>query len=537
MKWIKALSLVFLVLMVSQSWGYVLNGVDWNWCPGMPMCENYEINPNCADGSAGTPSDQIAYIQNGADAWTNEGNANFAFHYGGTTTIDDWAYDGHNVCTFVMYSTGSIATTYYWFSGGNIYECDIVFNDLDYQWNGVGDPAYNEMDIWNIAAHEFGHWLSLGHSEYYWATMYAYADYGETYKRDLYFDDIDGIQAIYGIAGPEIELTPDPVEVFNCDTGVFFVKNTGAGDLAVSSVDVSQTSWITSATPSSFTVPTGDSQQVTFFMDTLGLTDTLYNGIIVVYSNANNQPQDTEDVILHLGGPDSSAAYWFSLSETNPTQVTNLPVATGDTITLHAWTFVRAPHWDVIGGFTFPIGFDTLFIDAIGMTCDESTLGNYMFHGVRWPGDSLGQNPGQAMWYGAVCFSGCMSVDSTPYHLGSITFVVLQSPSDSQMVIDTLMYPPSNYATLGNGGGTATVWPEWHKFYISPLIAICGDINGDGQIGMGDITYLANYLFGQGPPPVSDWAADVNGDGSVNTNDLIYYANYLFGGGPPLNCP
>lgn len=537
MKWVKVLSLVFLMLAASQLWGYALEGVDWNWCPNPPgpMCEPYEVNPNCQDASAGTPDDQIAYIQNGADAWTNEGNANFTYNYGGTTTIDDWAYDGHNVCTFVMYSTNSIATCYYWSSSGNIYEFDIVFNDLDYQWNGVGDPAYNEMDIWNIAAHEFGHGLGMGHSEYYWATMYAYADYGETYKRDLYFDDIDGIQAIYGIQGPDITLTPNPVDVFNSDTGVFFVKNVGMGDLTVYNVDVSPTSWITSASPTNFTVNAGDSQTVTFLMDTLGL-DTLNNGIMVVYSNDNDEPQDTENVTLHLGGPDSSAAYWFSLSETDPTQITNLPVAVGDTIALHAWLFVRAPHWDLIGGFTFPIGFDTLYLNAIGMTCDENSLGNYMFHGTRWPGDSLGENPGQALWYAAVCFSGCMNVDSTPYHIGSISFVVLQSPSDSQMVIDTLMYPPSNYANLGNEGGTATVWPEWHQFYISSGI-ICGDINGDAQIGIGDITYLANYLFAQGPPPVSNWAADVNGDGSVNTNDLVYYANYLFGGGPGLNCP
>jgi hypothetical protein len=71
-----------------------------------------------------------------------------------------------------------------------------------------------------------------------------------------------------------------------------------------------------------------------------------------------------------------------------------------------------------------------------------------------------------------------------------------------------------------------------------PIVTyLCGDTNGDGFVNMADMSYLANYLFFGGPPPVSMWAADVNGDGTVNTADLSYLSNFLFFGGPPLNCP
>jgi len=185
--------------------------------------------------------------------------------------------------------------------------------------------------------------------------------------------------------------------------------------------------------------------------------------------------------------PDSCGAYWFSLSATDPTPVTEYDSTWGDVFTLHAWLLVDAPNWQngVIGGFTFPIVYDTNYIDVekclegMGdtMTVDETTLGNYMFHGIRFPCDTIESSPpGQAMWYAAVCFSGCMPTDSTPQHIGSITFKLKEIPTTLQeslvTLIDTGMYPPSNYATMGDFGGTATVWPEWTPFMLNPASSV-----------------------------------------------------------------
>jgi hypothetical protein len=63
-----------------------------------------------------------------------------------------------------------------------------------------------------------------------------------------------------------------------------------------------------------------------------------------------------------------------------------------------------------------------------------------------------------------------------------------------------------------------------------------GDLNGDGNVNVADVTYLVSYLFqGGSPPPVLE-AADVNADNRVNIADITYLVNYLFRGGPgPLH--
>ncbi|MCH7691146.1 MAG: hypothetical protein IIA17_08905 [candidate division Zixibacteria bacterium] len=75
---------------------------------------------------------------------------------------------------------------------------------------------------------------------------------------------------------------------------------------------------------------------------------------------------------------------------------------------------------------------------------------------------------------------------------------------------------------------------------LSPIAAnsqVCGDVNGNGLGGnVGDFTYLLNYFFKGGPPPVDMSVADF--DGYLNFTPLE--TNYLIGhiccGGPPPNC-
>jgi hypothetical protein len=66
-----------------------------------------------------------------------------------------------------------------------------------------------------------------------------------------------------------------------------------------------------------------------------------------------------------------------------------------------------------------------------------------------------------------------------------------------------------------------------------PLPYICGDANGDGVVGPGDVVFLLNYLFIPGSPAPSPMAAgDVNCDGAVNAADVVYLLNWLFRNGP-----
>ena len=69
---------------------------------------------------------------------------------------------------------------------------------------------------------------------------------------------------------------------------------------------------------------------------------------------------------------------------------------------------------------------------------------------------------------------------------------------------------------------------------------ICGDADGDGEIDIGDVVYLINYLYRSGPPPQcqpSTACGDVNVDDVVDLGDVVYLINYLYKDGPPPGNP
>jgi hypothetical protein len=63
-----------------------------------------------------------------------------------------------------------------------------------------------------------------------------------------------------------------------------------------------------------------------------------------------------------------------------------------------------------------------------------------------------------------------------------------------------------------------------------------GDVNDNNHINVVDITYLVNWLFRDGTPPVPYGSGDLNTDGDINIIDLTYLVDYLFRGGEPPPC-
>jgi len=59
----------------------------------------------------------------------------------------------------------------------------------------------------------------------------------------------------------------------------------------------------------------------------------------------------------------------------------------------------------------------------------------------------------------------------------------------------------------------------------------CGDCNNDAVVDVGDVVYVINYLFKNGPPPQPMQAGDVNQDTVVDVGDVVYLINYLFKNG------
>ena len=65
-----------------------------------------------------------------------------------------------------------------------------------------------------------------------------------------------------------------------------------------------------------------------------------------------------------------------------------------------------------------------------------------------------------------------------------------------------------------------TTWPD-----IQP-----GDVNGDGQVKINDVSALISYLLSDSTTEINLIAADCNHDGAIKINDVNLLVNYLLSG-------
>ena len=182
------IAIIYVVFSTNPSFAYKYGGVKW---PDTDIPVGYYVNENTND----TTGEGLA-CQAASQTWSSVPASSFAFQYIGSTTRLAPSLDGYNVLSWGS-TGGSIATTYVWYMGSTIIECDMEFED-GYNWGTTG--AFNLMDVQNIATHEFGHFLlllDLYNSADSEKTMYGYGSYGETKKRTLDPDDIAGVSFIY----------------------------------------------------------------------------------------------------------------------------------------------------------------------------------------------------------------------------------------------------------------------------------------------------------------------------------------------------
>ncbi len=67
---------------------------------------------------------------------------------------------------------------------------------------------------------------------------------------------------------------------------------------------------------------------------------------------------------------------------------------------------------------------------------------------------------------------------------------------------------------------------------VSPTSVVAGDVDYNGSVDVGDLTFLVAYLFQGGPPPPIADLADVDASCAVDVGDLTYLVAYLFQSGP-----
>jgi hypothetical protein len=122
----------------------------------------------------------------------------FRFAYTGPSFQTTTTFDGINLVLFRNASSGSaIATTYWWSSGSRIVDADVVFWDGAFQFFAGSSGCSGGFYIEDIAVHEFGHALGLGHSTFTNATMYPSVSSCNMGNRTLDADDIAGVSALY----------------------------------------------------------------------------------------------------------------------------------------------------------------------------------------------------------------------------------------------------------------------------------------------------------------------------------------------------
>lgn len=122
---------------------------------------------------------------------SGEGNANTV------AVVDDgWEErSGHDRAAFAL------TTTFFLLDTGEIVDADLELNEDDWDFATCPEEGCMDgsVDLGNTLTHEAGHFFGLAHSDADpESTMWACADSGETFKRSLAPDDVEGMCTVYG---------------------------------------------------------------------------------------------------------------------------------------------------------------------------------------------------------------------------------------------------------------------------------------------------------------------------------------------------
>ena len=145
-------------------------------------------------------------IKAGFNTWTAASCSYMEWFYEGTTASGPESWGEEDGVNLLVWEEGDwpeeltdvVAATipiFYDCNPARLVDADIIFNGVEFTWGVNGEAG--RMDVANIATHEIGHALGLDHSDDTEATMYYATVFGETKRRTLEEDDINGVCALY----------------------------------------------------------------------------------------------------------------------------------------------------------------------------------------------------------------------------------------------------------------------------------------------------------------------------------------------------
>ena len=189
-----------LSVLVVGARAYSVTAYKWAVSPVV-----FYLNPVNADVSAAAAE---AAVQSALATWST-GSA-FRYQYGGRVNDTITSNDGRNVVIFRnASSSGAIASTYSWWSGGSRVDSDIILYDGGWRFFTGASGCVDGVYVEDVATHELGHSLGLAHSAVLDATMYSTYTRCSTSMRTLASDDLTGLQLLYpGTGGSSIISSP-----------------------------------------------------------------------------------------------------------------------------------------------------------------------------------------------------------------------------------------------------------------------------------------------------------------------------------------
>jgi len=213
------------------------------------------------------PTNGFDQVRQAFHAWSGVSGSTFHYQDGGYTAAAGYSRDGVNAVSFrdpdgdmdpPVNCSGTLAVGGFFYTSSQtrtvnettfyrITEGDLVFND---GWVGCGFYE-NLANFAEVATHELGHVLGLGHSSESNATMHPMAHFDRR-GASLRQDDIAGLQAIYpgfpltvvlnGSGSGTVTSTPSGI---NCDNDCTetFANDTSVTLTAAPATDSSFTGW------------------------------------------------------------------------------------------------------------------------------------------------------------------------------------------------------------------------------------------------------------------------------------------------------